>query len=316
VYNANRNGTGDTLGFAPRSGGSTNGLSTGAVAGISVGATIAFFLLLIILFLWWRHKRAVRITTTRPVNEAGGRHKIEPYTPTSSSTPMFNLNSSAPNHGPYVIEQGPIGGDVGQTTALLSATTPDASPSTATIPPSHRRKAEEAGFLVSNGRGSIASRGRPSSSQTATTSTDYMQNIPSLLAAPASSEGPPISALPSSPGGATGGGGQTAPPQPPSATLSATNPDPSLGRHFSTDTRTLSPLSPQIHYHIHVTPDAAAGGFLPGNLPPGAIIHEYNEDEPAPEYSERPGSHHSSGSEPEPERMLPVPPTTTTTSHT
>jgi hypothetical protein len=304
VYNANRNGTGDTLGFAPRSGGSSSGLSNGAVAGISVGATIAFFLLLLILFLWWRHKRAVRVTNTTPV-DGGGPHKIEPYTPTSSSTPMFNLNSAPNHHGPYVIEQGPIGGDVGQTTALLSATTPDASPSTATMPPSHRRKAEEAGFLVNNGRGSIASRGRPSSSQTATTSTDYMQNIPSLLGAPSSPDGRQTGALPSSPGGAAGGG-QTAQPQP-----TPTNPDPSLGRHLSTDTRALSPLSPQIHYHIHVTPDAAAGGFLPGNIPSGAIIHEYN-DEPAPEYSERPGSRESSGSEQG--RMLPAPPTTT--SHT
>lgn len=206
---------------------------------------------------------------------------------------MFNANTRA-SHGPYVIEQGPIGGDVGQNTALLSGTTPEASPSTATMPQSHRTKAEEAGFLVQNGRGSIASRGRPGSSQTATTSTDFVQNLTPIPTAPASRH---VSAVPSSLGDPTGAGG-TAPPLPPLPPVPTTNPDSRLGRHVSTDTRILSPLSPQIHYHIHVTPDAAAaGGFLPGGIPPGSIIHEYNNDEPAPEYSERQGSRASSVSD-------------------
>jgi hypothetical protein len=248
---------------------------------------------LIILFLWWRHKRAVRVTSTTPVKEGKGQHKIQPFTPTSSSAPMFNANTRA-SHGPYVIEQGPIGGDVGQNTALLSGTTPEASPSTATMPQSHRTKAEEAGFLVQNGRGSIASRGRPGSSQTATTSTDFVQNLTPIPTAPASRH---VSAVPSSLGDPTGAGG-TAPPLPPLPPVPTTNPDSRLGRHVSTDTRILSPLSPQIHYHIHVTPDAAAaGGFLPGGIPPGSIIHEYNNDEPAPEYSERQGSRASSVSD-------------------
>ena len=304
MYNANRNGTGDSIGFAPRSSGSgSSGMSNGAVAGISVGVTIAFFLLLLLFWLWWRYRRAVRASG---VTEGKGKHKIEPYTPTSSSAPMMNLSPNS-SHRPYIIEQGPIGGDVGMTAALLGNTSPEATPNSSAMTPSHRRKTEEAGFLVTNGggRGSVSSRARPSSSQTTTTSTDFMQNLPPLQMASGAPDPRHLSAMPSSPGGAMGGGTVIqAPPTP-------TNPDPPLARHFSTDTRILSPMSPQIHYHIHVSPGATAPSFLPGTLPPGAIIHEYNEEEPAPEYSERPRSRSSSVSE----SVTSPAPTTTGTRH-
>ncbi len=285
-------------------------MSAGQVAGISVGVTIAVFLLLLIAFLWWRHKRAVRVMATKPLKEGKGQHKIQPYTPTSSSTPMFNL-SPPPANGAYVIEQGPIGGEVGPSTTLLSSVTPEASP---TMSPSHRRKAEEAGY-ASTASGSIGSRmqadsRRPPSTGTHTSGSEFIQGLPPLPATPNTPEAPHVarfSTVPSSPGGAAGGPGVRP------ATLPAAPAGSDQGRHTST---MLSPTSPQIHYHIHVTPETvASGGFLPGNLPAGSVIHEYPHDEPAPEYTERRASRISEAEEAEEHVEIPSPPLTANSQH-
>lgn len=293
-------------------------MSAGAVAGISVGVTIAVFLLLLLAFLWWRHKRAVRVMETKPIKEGKGQHKIQPWTPTSSGAPMFNL-SSAPTNGAYVIEHGPIGGEVGPSTTLLSSMTPEASPSTATMSQSHRRKAEEAGYITTSagtgtGSGSLSSRvqesRRPPSSGTHTSGSEFIQGLPPLPGSPHTPEAQGLhpgrfSTVPSSPGGAVGGPGvrpATMPPPPAGA-------DTQSSRHVST---MLSPTSPQIHYHIHVTPEAAAArGFLTSSMPPNSVIHEYSPDEPAPEYTERRASHISEATEADDDNAgIPSPPLT------
>ncbi|KIM31969.1 hypothetical protein M408DRAFT_241552 [Serendipita vermifera MAFF 305830] len=314
VYNANRDGNGDTIGFAPRSGSGDELIGTklnvATVVGISVGVTIAVILLLILAFLWWRHRRTVRVMESKPIKEGKGQHKIEPYSPTSG-TQLYNMGNSQSN-GPYVIEHGPIGGEIGPSTTLLSSMTPEASPSAATMSHSHRRKAEEAGYISSTaGTGSISSRGaresrRPPSSGTHASGSEFIQGLPPLPASPNTPEATGLhpgrfSTVPSSPGGAVGGPG-VRPATMPAAPTPGT--DSSHGRHVS---QMLSPQSPQIHYHIHVTPEAAAaGGFLPSTIPPGSVIHEYPNDEPAPEYTERRQSHISDVSETD----IPSPPLT------
>lgn len=297
VYNAGRTNGNDSIGFAPRgtAGSGNSGLSSGAVAGISIGATLGFVALLAILFFWWRHKRAVRINNGEPIKEKKGQHKIDPFTPTSSSTPMFNVSTANGGQGrPYIIEQGPIGGEVGTGTGLLSSMSPESSPQTTTMSSTHRRKAEEAGLLAA-GAGAAAAGGgvmqvtnhrRPPSSQTNTTSTDFVQHLPPQ---------PPTPATPATPEALS----QNVSPSP--GAQAAQFPPEGLVRHISSGTgfnprasastaagHVLSPTSPQqIHYHIHLPPGAAAAAAA-NNFPPGSIIHEYTNDEPAPEYSERP----------------------------
>ncbi|KAG8832744.1 hypothetical protein FRC17_000754 [Serendipita sp. 399] len=386
VYNATRDGS-DTIGFAPRPGSSTlrdSRMSAGAVAGISVGATVAFFLVVLIAFLWWRHRRAVRVMPYSGKEKDPSKSAIEPYTPLSATSPGFKTGVDSPgfsatshggflpgspgftvttatsgnghaaaanrtgnNNRGYVIEQGPIGGDV--SASVPSSVTPESSPRSTMMPPAHRRKAEEAGLLAPGAYSAVRRAGggggeRPQSqggSSNVTQSTDYLGN----LLGPTSPGGgttaimnQPGGALPSTPGSQvyhpteaipqtqqqlqqqtqqtqqlqqqqqqqTQSQTQSLQPRHTSSAepLLVRNPSMSVidatalaasaasseggnhTRHHSTmTTNVASPMSPQIHYHIHLTPGTTATNF-----PPGSIIHEYNEDEPAPEYSERPRS--------------------------
>jgi hypothetical protein len=290
VYNAGRNSGNDSIGFAPRDvgqGSGSSGLSSGAVAGISIGATLGGVALLAILFLWWRHKRAVRVDGVK-IKDETGPHKIDPFTPTSS-THMFNRAAAGGEGRPYVIEQGPIGGEVGQTTGLLNSITPESSPRTTTMSSSHRRKAEEAGLLAAGGAAAggaaalrVANDGRPQSSHTSTTSTEFIQNLPPQPITPGT---------PATPDAFT----QQQQQQNPEAIVRQISSGSAFSPRASTSTglgNVLSPTSPQIHYHIHLPPGAAATAAAANTFPPGSIIHAYeNEhDEPAPEYSERPGT--------------------------
>ncbi|PVG01820.1 acid protease [Serendipita vermifera] len=317
VYNAQRNGT-DSIGFAPRPGMgslSDSKMSAGAVAGISVASTVAFIAILILIFLWWRHKRAVKVGS-KPVKDIDGKHRIEPFTPTSANTTaMFGMNSPSgtvagdgSHNGTggrrnYIIEQGPIGGEAGQSTGLLSSMSPESTPQTATTNMAHRRKAEEAGFLVTGAAGAGVLRAtngsaRPTSGQTHGTTTDFIQHLPGGSVAGSSSAGDTRRdsepAIGSSEGLLSRHVSTATVPaghhqqQPSTSTVDQ--------RHVSlAPTALLSPTTPgtQIHYHIHLPPGQTAetAGM---NFPPGSIVHQYHptideqdDDEPAPEYTER-----------------------------
>jgi len=254
-------------------------LSSGAVAGISVGATLGGVALLAILFLWWRHKRAVRVGGVR-IKEQNGPNNIDPFTPTA------NLATTRTEARPYILEQGPIGGDVGQTTGLLTSMTPESSPQTTTMSSTQRRKAEEAGLLAAGGAGGLrlANEARVHGSQTSTTSTEFIQNLPPQPITPATPATP-----------------ETLSQQQQQQQQPLLNPE-TVVRHISSGSafnpraststgpgHLLSPTSPQIHYHIHLPPGAPATAAATNTFPPGSIIHTYeNEhDEPAPEYSEQ-----------------------------
>jgi hypothetical protein len=295
-------------------------MSAGAVAGISVASTVAFIAICILFFLWWRHKRAVKVGS-KPVKDSEGKHKIEPFTPTSANTTaMFGISSPSgtmagdgSHNGTggrrhYIIEQGPIGGEAGQSSGLLSNMSPESTPQTATMNMAHRRKAEEAGFLIA-GAGAAAGAGalrttngeaRPMSGQTLATTTDFIQHLPGGSIAGSSSgdtrrESEP--AVGSSDGllsrhvsTVTASAGY---PQQQGAVPSVPSVD---QRHVSlAPTSMLSPTTPatQIHYHIHLPPGQSAeqAGM---SFPPGSIVHQYHptineqdDDEPAPEYTER-----------------------------
>ncbi|CCA73636.1 hypothetical protein PIIN_07589 [Serendipita indica DSM 11827] len=317
VYNANRNGT-DTIGFAPR-GSSTlrdSRMSAGAVAGISVGATLAVVAALVIAFLWWRRKKRMHKVSRESKD---GQKLIEPYEPIpTATTPGFTINTSSANttrrSNNYFIEQGPIGGDADahHQGALLAGISPEGTPHTANS--SHRRKAEEAGYAMQNL--SLRSPRRASSLRTHTTTTDFVQHLPPpTTPGGTSSTGPSSDTRPFSMDGHTSH--YPSSPQPSSDAVisrhgssidasaaaaaaaaggtgirhfsSSSTVDP---RHQSAMTGLLSPTSTspqhQIHYHIHLPP-----GATPPTLPPGSIVHEYANDEPAPEYTERPESAHS-----------------------
>lgn len=291
MYNAGRTSGNDSIGFAPRDvgqGSGSSGLSSGAVAGISIGATLGAVVLLAILFLWWRHKRAVRVGVVQ-IKDENGPHKIDPFTPASSSTPMFNLSTAGAEGRPYILEQGPIGGEVGQATGLLTSITPESSPQTTTMSSAHRRKAEEAGLLAAGAAAAggavglrVANDDRPRS-QPSTTSTELIQNLP------------PQPITPGTPASLEAFTQQQQQQQNvnPEAVVRQISSSSAFSPRASTSTGpVLSPTSPQIHYHIHLPPGAATAAAAANNFPPGSIIHEYgNEhDEPAPEYSERPAT--------------------------
>ncbi|KAG8750176.1 hypothetical protein FRC14_000755 [Serendipita sp. 396] len=387
AYNATRDGN-DTIGFAPRPGSNTlrdSRMSAGAVAGISVGATVGFFLCLLLFYLWWRAKRAVRVINYTE-KDGGSKSGIEPYTPLTATSPAFkpmgspglysattpgfsatspgftlspsgNGHSSEQDRHQYVIEQGPIGGDVvGVAASVPSSVTPESSPRSTMLPPAHRRKAEEAGLLAPTSftAAALAARrgNRPPSqgeSVSNVTSTDYLHNLvsPGGVTTSTGLMGQGGGALPSTPGSQIYHPGDAIPQTqstqqhvthqssaepllvrngtPANASTTVSTPPPTSSatpapssmdtRHQSTATNLMSPTSPhQIHYHIHIAPGASATNFP---LPPGSIIHEYSADEPAPEYSERPGSMSMSmdGVETHTHTHVTTPPHTGTSTH-
>lgn len=255
----------------------SNKLSTGAIVGISVGASVAGLLILCLFFLWMRQRRAIRIRSI-PSHRAAvkpkrsdSKHKIEPFSPSSSNTPMLNVTTPPPGHTPWVIEHGPVGGDGNgygngdgvQATGLAYSTSQSSEHgprrrSSAGI----RRKQDEAAGLTS-----VPVHRRPSSS----TPSEYQPLVaPQTPRTPHTphTPTPSVPPTPMSPGSVTSGTGGT-------TGTGANGATGANGRAQST----------QIHYHIHLSPGAAAEA----SFPPGAIIHEYG-DEPAPEYEERPRS--------------------------
>ena len=289
-------------------------MSAGAVAGISIGVTLAVVLALIIAFLWWRRRKRVHRVNR---DSKDGKKLIEPYDPIpTATTPGFTINTSSANttrrSNNYFIEQGPVGGEADphhQGGGLLAGMSPEITPRTANT--SHRRKAEEAGYAMQN----LTPRSpqRASSQHTHTTATEFLQNLPppttpggSSATGPSSDTRPfsldghtshyPSSAQPSSDAMPSSRHGSSIDASAAAAAAAAAGGAGAAGiRHFSSSstvdprhqsamTGLLSPTSGspqhQIHYHIHLPPGATAPNL------PGSIVHEYSNDEPAPEYTE------------------------------
>jgi hypothetical protein len=195
---------------------------------------------------------------------------------------MTNLATATTEARPYILEQGPIGGDVGQTTGLLTSVTPESSPQTTTMSSSQRRKAEEAGILATGSAGGLrlANEGRLQGSQSSTTSTEFIQNLPPQPMTPGTPATPEILSQ------------QQQPLLNPETVVRHISSGSAFNPRASTSTgpaNLLSPTSPQIHYHIHLPPGAPAAAAATNTFPPGSIIHTYENghDEPAPEYSEQ-----------------------------
>jgi len=129
AYNAQRNASIDQIGLAPRT---TNGVtiinnpgvSTGVLVGAIVGSVLGVALIAAAL-IFFLHRRRPGPDTPSPLDRNPSvkeQHTIEPFTdaaPPNSATPMI---SSSSRQSGWIIEQGPIGGESDEGSALETGT--------------------------------------------------------------------------------------------------------------------------------------------------------------------------------------------------
>src|SRR6185369_11792263 len=136
-------------GLAPRAraqsiDGLGSGLSTGAIIGVSIGSLVGGALLAILFLLFLKQRKSSKAGSPTKERPKKSKYKVEPWAASpnpASNRPNRPNVASVSSTTPWIIEQGPIGGDAGAGAPLLGNLSPDASPS-ALSSASHRKGLE------------------------------------------------------------------------------------------------------------------------------------------------------------------------------